>query len=186
MPAHPLASHGRADVRRGGLVGKVLRYAGGSVVATGCSELTLVVLYGFLHVSPVWSTCLAWVAGAVPNYWLNRSWTWRRRGRPSLVHEVVPYVAIVLVTLLLATLATRAVDAALKGDGTSSTLRVALVAGSFLAVYAAMFVIRFFAFDRLFAGLADAGDRPPDPDGAGPDADSDAGPDAGRAAEPPR
>jgi putative flippase GtrA len=168
VPAHPLASRAGAEPRPGGLVGKVLRYAGGSVVATGCSELTLVVLYGVLHVSPVWSTCLAWVAGAVPNYWLNRSWTWRRKGRPSLVHEVVPYVVIVLVTLLMATLATRAVDAALKGDGTSSTLRVALVAGSFLAVYAAMFVVRFFLFDRLFARPTDAGERLPDLD-ADPD-----------------
>jgi putative flippase GtrA len=185
VPAHPLASRTGADPRRGGLVAKVLRYAGGSVVATGCSELTLVVLYGFLHVPPVWSTCLAWVAGAVPNYWLNRSWTWRRRGRPSLRHEVVPYVVIVLVTLVLATLATRAVDAALKGDGTSSTLRVALVAGSFLAVYAAMFVIRFFLFDRLFAGLADVGEQRTGLD-ADRDADPVAGPDAGMDAEPPR
>jgi hypothetical protein len=45
---------------------------------------------------------------------------------------------------------------------------VALVAGSFLAVYAAMFVVRFFLFDRLFARLADAGERLPDPD-ADPD-----------------
>ena len=132
-----------------------MRYASGSVVATGCSELTLVVLYGFLHVSPVWSSSAAWFAGAAPNYWLNRSWTWHRRGRPSLHRELLPYVAIIAVTLLLATMATRAVDAALKGGATSSAVRVALVAGTFLGVYVAMFVVRFFLLDWLFTRPTD-------------------------------
>jgi putative flippase GtrA len=146
----------------GALVRKLMRYAGGSAVATVCSELTLVVLYGFLHVTPVWASCLAWLGGAIPNYWLNRSWTWRLKGRPDLVREVLPYVGIVAVTLVLATAATRAVDAGLKAAATSSATRVALVAATFLAVYVAMFVLRFFLFDRLFTRLDEspAGGRP--------------------------
>src|SRR5215218_504418 len=94
----------------GGMSGKALRYVGGSVVAAGCSEATLVLLYGLLHMAPGPASCLAWLAGAVPNFWLNRTWTWRRRGRPDLRREVLPYVAISLTTLLLATLLTAAVD----------------------------------------------------------------------------
>jgi putative flippase GtrA len=140
-------------------VGKVLRYAGGSVVATVCSLLTMVVLYGPLEGSAGWSSCLAWLAGAVPNYWLNRSWTWRQRGRPNLLHEVLPYTTIVAVTLLLATLATRAADAGLRDVGTSSVTRVVLVTGTLLAVYVVMFVARFFLFDRLFTRLSEPVDH---------------------------
>jgi putative flippase GtrA len=136
-----------------GLRGKLLRYVGGSVVAAGCSELTLVVLYGLLHVPPAWSSCAAWLAGAVPNYWLNRSWTWQQRGRPSLRHEVLPYVAIIGVTLLLASGATAAVDSWVRGGGWSDGVRVAAVAGTFLAVYVGMFVVRFALLDRLFTRL---------------------------------
>jgi len=148
----------------GGWWPKVVRYTGGSVVATGCSELAFVLLYGPLGVTPAWSSVVAWLAGAVPNYWLNRAWAWRRQGRPSVRRELLPYALIVGVTLLLATLATRAADRALTGAQTSGHARVALVAATFLGVYVVMFVLRFFMFDRLFARLArhDA-DLPPTP-----------------------
>jgi putative flippase GtrA len=120
-------------------------------VATVASEATLVVCYGLLGLSPVWSSVLAWLAGALPNYWLNRSWTWRQRGRPSLRREVAPYAAIILATLVLAALATKGVDAALAGRG--SDVRTVLVAATFLGVYVVMFVVRYLLLDRLFARL---------------------------------
>lgn len=144
-------------LRPAGRVTKVVRYASGSVVAAGCSELALVVLYGFLDVSAMLASGLAWMAGAVPNYWLNRSWTWGLRGGPSLRREVVPYIAIIIATLLLAMAATHAVDSYLRADGTTSEARVFVVAVVFLAVYVVMFVLRFFLFDRLFTRLADSG-----------------------------
>ena len=104
-------------------VRRVSTYTAGSVIAAGCSEVALVVCYGLLHLPPAVSSTIAWVAGAVPNYWLNRSWTWRRRGRPSLSREVLPYAAIILATLLLAALATWAVDAWLREAGASGTTR---------------------------------------------------------------
>jgi putative flippase GtrA len=61
---------------------KLLRYLGSSLVATVCSELTFVVLYGPCHVGTAYASLLAWLAGAVPNYWLNRRWAWQRTGRP--------------------------------------------------------------------------------------------------------
>lgn len=164
MSAGSSAPPGVAHSTRAGLHGKALRYVGGSVVAAACSEVTLVVLYGLLHLAPGVSSCLAWLAGAVPNYWLNRSWTWRRRGRPDLRREVLPYVTIILVTLLLAALLTAAVDRWSRAGGTGSTERVVLVAGTFLGVYVAMFVLRFLLLDRLFSRL----DRTPPDDRARP------------------
>ena len=87
----------------------------------------------------------------VPNYWLNRSWTWQQRGRPSLRREVLPYVAIILVTLVLAMLTTRAVDAALADSG--SLFRTVMVAAAFLGVYVLMFLLRYFLLDRLFGRI---------------------------------
>lgn len=135
---------------RGELRAKILRYAAGSVVATVCSEVVFLFVYGALHAMPAVASGIGWLAGAVPNYWLNRTWTWRRRGRPSLTLEVLPYVAIVLGTLVIAVVATSLVDAALAGAQISASVRVVLVGGTFLAVYGLVFVVRFFLLDQLF------------------------------------
>lgn len=150
----------------GGLGGRVGRYAAGSGVATVCSQVTFLVAYGPLGVGPAASSVAGWAAGVVPNYWLNRSWTWRRTGRPSVVHELVPYIAIVVVTLLLATAATSVADDVLDGTEVYDGVRVVVVGASFLGVYGVMFLVRFFLFDRLFRRLDDL--APPDGDSAVP------------------
>jgi putative flippase GtrA len=136
---------------RGGLIPKLLRYGAGSIVATVCSETTFLILYGPVGASTTVSSSFAWLAGALPNYWLNRSWTWGRRGRPSVTRELVPYVAIILGTLGLAILATSAGAAVLDGTSVSHGVRTFLVAGIYFLVYAVMAGFRFLLFDRLFA-----------------------------------
>jgi putative flippase GtrA len=138
-----------------GRTGTMLRYAGGSVIATVCSEATFVLLYGLMHAGTTVSSVLAWFAGTVPNYWLNRRWAWGRTGRPSLRREVAPYVAIILATLALATLTTKGLDSWLRHLETAEALRVALVAGGFLGVYVVVFVLRFLLLNRLFGRLTD-------------------------------
>jgi putative flippase GtrA len=133
---------------------KLLRYLGSSVVATVCTELTFVLLYGPLHIGTTSASLWAWLAGAVPNYWLNRRWAWRRTGRPSLRTEVLPYVTIVLLTLVLATGTTHLLDTWLQHLGTKASLRVSLVAIAYLGVYVVMFALRFVLLDRLFEKVA--------------------------------
>lgn len=141
---------GLRDVRAG-LVRKVLRYGTGAIVAVICSQTTFLVLYGPLGASTTVSSVCAWFAGAVPNYWINRSWTWGRRGRPSLRRELLPYAAIILGTLVLAIVATASVAAVLDGTSVSDGAQTLLVSGTYFLVYALMFVFRFLLFDRLFA-----------------------------------
>ncbi len=151
MPAETRPVDAPGGLRHGVTWAKVWRYTGGSVIAAGCSELTLLLLYGAVGLSPGWSSTLAWVAGALPNYWLNRSWAWQLRGRPDVLREVLPYAAIVALTLVLAIASTRAVDEALRASGTASESRVLLVAATFLGVYVVVFFLRFVLLDRLFS-----------------------------------
>ncbi|HEX3223331.1 MAG TPA: GtrA family protein [Nocardioides sp.] len=153
MPGPPDSSLAAATADRRVLVPKLLRYFTGSVVATVCSEVSFVVLYGLLDVGTTWSSIVSWLAGAVPNFWLNRNWAWQRSGRPSLRHEVLPYVVIILTTLLLATVATHAADTWLHEQGVAPSVRVVLVAGVFLGVYVVVFAVRFVLLERLFKRL---------------------------------
>ena len=135
------------------LVPKLLRYLTGSVVATVCSEVAFVVLYGPLGAGTTWASVLSWLAGAVPNFWLNRNWAWQRTGRPSLRREVLPYAAIIVTTLVLATVLTHLADDWLHHEGVSSSVRVTLVAAVFLGTYVVVFALRFLLLERLFRRL---------------------------------
>jgi putative flippase GtrA len=152
MPRTPESSVAPAVGDRGALVPKLLRYFTGSVVATVCSEVVFVLLYGVLGVGTTWSSVVSWLAGAVPNFWLNRNWAWQRTGRPSLRGEVLPYAAIIGLTLVLATVATHGADVWLQGQDVSESLRVVLVAAVFLSVYVVVFVLRYVLLERLFGG----------------------------------
>ena len=130
---------------------KLLRFGASSVVAVVCSETTFLLLYGPAHASSTVASICAWLAGAIPNYWINRTWTWGRRGRPSMSRELVPYAAVVFGTLGLAIGATALGDALLRDSGVSDAARTVMVGGIYLAVYAVMFFVRFLLFDRIFA-----------------------------------
>ena len=148
----PSVSERFAEIReeRSDLIRRVFRYGANAIVATVCSQVTFIVLYGWVGVGTTLTSTLAWLAGAIPNYVLNRSWTWGRRGRPSLRREVVPYVAIILGTLGLAIVATGLGAAALDRTSVSHATQTLLVWGIYFTVYVVMFGVRFFLFDRLF------------------------------------
>jgi putative flippase GtrA len=136
---------------RSGLKPRLMRYGAGSIVATICSQTTFLIVFGPIGASTAVASSLAWLAGAIPNYWLNRSWTWGRRGRPSVTRELVPYAAIILATLGLAIVATGAGAAALSGTSVPHAVQTLLVTGIYFLVYVVMFAFRFLLFDRLFA-----------------------------------
>jgi putative flippase GtrA len=148
-----------------GRLRKLLRFGASSVVAVVCSETTFLLLYGPAGTSSTVASVCAWLAGAIPNYWINRTWTWGRRGRPSLSRELVPYAAIVFGTLGLAIGATAVGDAVLRDSGVSAATRTGLVGGIYLMVYAVMFFVRFLLFDRMYS-RADRDAAPETPAGS--------------------
>jgi putative flippase GtrA len=135
------------------------RYAGASVVAGIISEVVFVVTYWFAAV-PLAASLLAFVAGAVPNYLMNRYWAWQRRGRPHRTREVLPYAVIVLVTAVTAVLVTTAADHLVRDHVAGHALQVTLVGAAFLATYGTMFILKFVLFDRFI--FVDRAARTPD------------------------
>lgn len=148
---------------------RMFRYAAGSVVATVCSEAMFLLVYGVFHGGSVGASVLGWFAGAVPNYFLNRSWTWGRKGRHDLRREILPYAAIVLVTVGLASLTTHAAGVLVPRLTSTHWLQVGVVGAVYLATYGVLFTARFMLLDRLF------GRGPVSPDGVRSRAASRAG-----------
>ena len=82
-----------------GLMARIGKYTTGSVVAAISSEVTFIVVYG-AGVRSTISTFVAFLAGAIPNYFLNRRWAWQRSGRAHR-REVALYLAVILSSLLV-------------------------------------------------------------------------------------
>lgn len=135
------------------------RFATGSAVAFGCSELAFLLLYGALGVSAAVSGGAAFLAGAVPNFLLQRYWTWKRSGRIALRGELLPYVAVIAVNGLLATAVTAGVDRMLAPALAHHGARTALLALIFAGAYVLLYVLKFVLLDRLVFGAAATRER---------------------------
>lgn len=141
----------------------MLRYLTGSLVATVASHLSFLVVYA-LGWGPRLASVLGFVAGFVPNYQLNRRWTWERDGRSSWRREVLPYVAVVLSALVVVTVGTEWAEARITALGLPRQLEVVAVTVAFAAVNGALFVGKYLIYDRW---LFSSGDRPSAGAGAG-------------------
>ncbi len=131
----------------------------GSVVATVASEVTFAAVYGSGALGTTASSAAAFVAGAVPNYILNRSWAWGRRGRVRVWREVVLYAVVSLVSFAASALATGWTAHATR-HLSDHALRVAAVSAAYLATYAVLFGAKFLIYDFvIFAGPAGDSDR---------------------------
>ncbi len=127
---------------------KVTRYAIGSVVAL----LTSVVVFALLLDAGVGTTAdsiLAFIAGAVPNWILNRRWAWERTGEMDVAREVVGYTLISVVALAASSAGTGWVDTLVRQQlSHQHALQVMLVTLAYVAVQGFLFVAKFIAYDR--------------------------------------
>ena len=134
--------------------GRVTKFAISSLVAAGTSAVVLAVLYA-MHVNTTLCTVLAFFAGAIPNWSINRRWTWKVRGRVAFGREIVAYLVISGTTLVLLSLATNWADGFVKDhhirQGTG--LRVLIVTGSYFGTLAILYGVRFFLYEKwIFSG----------------------------------
>ena len=136
-------------VRRRGIF---LRYAAGSVIATVCSEVALIAAYGLLGAGAEAASIAGWVAGAIPNYLLNRRWAWKRQSGERRMRQAVLYWAVTLVTASLAVLATTGADDVIRNRLADRGERALLLGAVYLAVYGFAFVAKFVIFDKWVFG----------------------------------
>jgi putative flippase GtrA len=155
----PLQPHLRA-LRRSPLGLRVTRYTIGSIVALVVSEI----VFGLCYSSGLGTTrcaVLAFVAGALPNWILNRRWAWRRRGRVSLWREVVPYAAISVISLVASSATTGWTNHQIRHRVASAGLRTAAVTATYLVTFAVLFVAKFLLYELVIFAERH-GSPPPD------------------------
>jgi putative flippase GtrA len=131
---------------------KITKYALGSLVAL----LTSVVVFALLlmaHVGTTIDSVAAFVAGAIPNWILNRRWAWEQTGKVEVAREVVGYVVVSLLCLVAAAVVTGATQHWVRANHIQHGFHTILVTGSYVFVQVALFVVKFVIYDRwVFAG----------------------------------
>jgi len=132
--------------------GRITKFAISSVVAAGTSAVVFPVLY-VLGASTTACTILAFFAGAIPNWTLNRRWTWRVQGRVAIGREILAYLVLSASTLLFLSLATGWTDRQVQHIPAHHGIRVFLVTASYFAVLALLYGVRFFVYEHwIFSG----------------------------------
>lgn len=139
-------------LRQSALGGRITRYTLGSVVAAATSGVVFAILY-ILGVGTTLCSVIAFIAGAIPNWILNRRWAWKVRGRIAFGREIVAYIIVSALTLLASSEATAWTARQVKSIPAHHGIRVALVTASYLGVFAILFVARFAVYEMwIFSG----------------------------------
>ena len=147
---------------------RLAKFTAGSAVATVISEVAFLLMYGLLHAGTRLAGVVAFVAGAIPNWALNRRWTWQRRGRPRLGREVMPYVAVVIATAVAATALSGLADDWVRALDTPRSVQVGLVGMAYLLPFGVVFLLKFVLFERVvFSGPPERSPAAAPPVGSG-------------------
>lgn len=142
------------QLRDSRFVAKITRYAIGSVVALGTSVVVFALLLLLGSNNTTIDSVAAFVAGAIPNWILNRRWAWQRTGSIEVAREVVGYVLVSVAALAAAALVTGWTQAWVHQNVPAGTgLHTLLITLSYVLVQAVLFVVKFVIYDRwVFAG----------------------------------
>ncbi len=140
------------DLQRSALGGRITRYTLGSAIAAATSAVVFALLY-VIGVGTTACSVAAFVAGAIPNWILNRRWAWKVQGRIAIGREVIAYIIVSAITLVATTESTAWTQRQVQSIPAHHGIRVLLVTGSYLAVFAILFVARFAVYEFwIFSG----------------------------------
>jgi len=147
-PAH--ASRRKPRGRLGRLIRsdgakRLLRFAPAALLALGATQITYFVFANVLNATGRVAGAVGWLAGAVVSYGVSR-WAWERRGKPNLLKETLPFVAI---SLIVGAVLTESSHFAYR-EATVLSLhgaeRALFLQGLYLAANGVTFLVRFLIF----------------------------------------
>lgn len=121
---------------------KLARYGTASAAGVVSSQIVLLTCVMALEMAAVPANLLAVTAGAVPNYLINRAWTFNKSGKNSLTREVLPFWGMGILGLLLSTVTVAWADRSF--DGAPLALSAASV-----GAFGVLWVAKYFILDRI-------------------------------------
>ena len=86
------------------------------------------------------------LAGAIPNWILNRRWAWQRQGRPP-ARQIIGYIGVSIVVLVTTSAATGWTNAHVQSIPAHHGFRLLIVIGAYVAVTIVLFIAKFGIYE---------------------------------------
>lgn len=121
---------------------KLVKYSAASAIAVVVGQTTLIIGLEVLDWPALGANLLSVSIGAIPNYTINRYWTWRQTGKNRLWGEIIPFWTMALLGAMLSMLAVAVADG--QTDGNTFAIAVANLSG-----FGVVWIAKFVILDRL-------------------------------------
>lgn len=124
---------------------RLLRFAPAALLALAATQVTYFFCANVLNSTGRIAGAAGWLAGAVVSYAVSR-WAWERRGKPNLLKETLPFVAISLVVGAVLTEASHFAYREATVLSLHGAERAVFLQGLYLAANGITFLARFLIF----------------------------------------
>jgi putative flippase GtrA len=123
----------------------------GSVITTMVSFIAIAILYGFKILPGIMSATLTGNAiASVPAYYLNRTWTWGKRGKSHWRTEIIPFWSMSVAGIAFSQLGAALAKHIVHQHHWNRLIDTGLVTGSNLVCFVVFWFIKLFVFNRIF------------------------------------
>jgi putative flippase GtrA len=130
---------------RSTVVKRFLRFAPAAVCAVAATQVTYIICLGPANLTAGVAGFAGWFAGAAVSYVISR-WAWERKGRPHLLKETLPFVAVSLGAGVILTLASKFGNGVAKDMGLDGAARVIVADLFYFGANCLTFALRFLIF----------------------------------------
>ena len=135
---------------------RLLRFAPAALLALAATQVTYFFCASVLNSTGRIAGAAGWLAGAIVSYAVSR-WAWERRGKPNLLKETLPFVAISLVVGAVLTEASHFAYREATVLSLHGAERAVFLQGLYLAANGVTFLVRFLIFHFvLFSNRGEA------------------------------
>ncbi len=121
------------------------RFTVAAISAFATTEVVLTICAGPLDLTATWASIVSWFSGALVSYVLSR-WAWKRKGRPSLLKETLPFWIVSAMVVAILTVATKFGYHSAGWMHLSGAERVLYVDAVYGTANIGTFVLRFLFF----------------------------------------
>ncbi len=127
---------------------KLVKYSMVSAISIVVSQIVQLTTFFLTH-NGVLSSIVAVAFGTVPNYELNRRWTWRKNGPSHLWREIVPFWVMSFIGLVFSTVCVYTAEQWAEGRGFSKAHTAFLLNLASLAAFGLLWIGKFLIINHL-------------------------------------
>jgi len=128
---------------------RMFRYTMVSVVAVPVGVVFLLFGLYVLGLSRGWAGIFGAFFGAIPSYYLNRTWAWGKTGKSHLWKEIVPFWVIAIISTLFAGWTVQQAGNFIDDHKLKGLITTAILLGAYLGGFAILWLIKYFIFNTL-------------------------------------